>query len=423
MGIFDRFKAQAPQVVFNLKEAQSVPILEQQLVRVKQDIKKWREAINQAEMVFTPYRVELQRLYLDTILNGQVKAAIHKRRAISMQREYCLCNEAGEKDEKATELLYSDWFQFIMMAVIDAQLFGYSMVQLGSIDGDKMSLPFLIPRERIIPETNVISQSSIYDNVGINIYDPKYFPWLIYVTTPSDTGTTKCGLGLLNEVAPYEIYNRHAMATWSQFTQIYGVPFRVGKTDTKEKRVRDNMAKMLDNIGNAGWAVIDPDSSIEFVSGASNGQSTLFMDLLDKSDKMISKLLLGHADALDSTQGKLGAETSVEEALEVVRESDAAFVESVMNHNVLPKLSALGLSIFKGRKFKFENSGEEQEAKEKEQDYITKVADNVLKLSQAGLSVDPKQVEEMTGLKITTKPVAIGATPKIQDKLNNLYGI
>lgn len=425
MGLFDRFIKKEVVNVINLKEAEAraVPILEQQLIRVRQDIKKWREAIQQAEMVFTPYRVELQRVFLDTILNGQVKSAMNKRRSLTMQREFFAANASGEMDERATEIVNSEWFRCIMAYSLDAQFFGYSLIQLGDIYNGKMNNPTLIPRERIIPETMRVSLSSVYDNVGVPIEDPLYYPWLIWVPTSSDTGTTKCGLGILNEVAPYEIYNRHAMATWSQFTQIYGVPMRIGKTDIRDKAARGNMEKMLDNLGVAGWAVIDRDSSIEMMNGAGAGQSTIFLDLIGQSEKMISKLILGHADALDSTPGKLGAESSVEEALEVIREADGAFIESVVNGNVIPKLVALGIKELNGVKLKFSNSSEEEEAKNKQQEYIAKVSDNVFKLSQAGLSVDPKQVEELTGLKITTKPVTPGASPSIQSQVNNLYGL
>lgn len=429
----DIFKKSAPQVVHVLakdgfKGADNAPYLKQQLTRIKQDIAKWRRAIEQAEMVHTPYRVELQRLYLETILNSQVASAIEKRRNLTALRDFCVVNESDTEDEEAEKLLEAQWFYQIITNIIDARFFGYTLIQLGDIENNKFKTITQIPRERIIPETNVISTASIYDNVGIQITQEPYWDWLIYATTYSDTGTTQCGLGLLHKVAPYEIFIRSALVAWSEYQQIFGVPVRLGKTNIREERLRQNMANMLENMGRAAWAVVDTDDTIELVEsgGKSISPTDAFLGLITQAEKSISKILLGHADAMDSVPGKLGAEDSVKEALKEIASADGKFVESVINDHVFPKLINLGFTQLVGKRFYFENSEEEYDSMLKDQAGIKAKVDNYKTLSDAGFDVDPAFIEEETGIKVTKKevvqPVGDKAFSKeIQNKLDALY--
>lgn len=411
------------------KGSDPAPLLKQQLTRIKQDIAKWRAAINQAEMVHTPYRVELQRGYLETILNSQVTAAIEKRRNLTALRDFCVVNESDTEDEEAEKLLNTQWFYQIIANVIDARFFGYTLIQLGDIEGDKFKSITQIPRERVIPELNVISTASIYDNVGIQITQEPYWNWLIYATTYSDTGTTQCGLGLLHKVAPYEIFIRSALVAWSEYQQIFGVPVRLGKTNIREERLRSNMAQMLENMGRAAWAVVDTDDTIELVeSGGKGGGSPTdaFLGLITQAEKAISKILLGHADALDSTPGKLGAEDSVKEALKEIGSVDAKYVESVINDHVFPKLINLGFTQLVGKRFFFENSEEEYDSMLKDQAGIKAKVDNYKVLADAGFDVPEEFILEQTGIPVTKKEVVQPATDKafskeIQNKLSALY--
>ena len=43
-----------------------------QLQRIRQDIAQWRAAIGEAENAWFPHRVRMQRMYMDTILNGHI---------------------------------------------------------------------------------------------------------------------------------------------------------------------------------------------------------------------------------------------------------------------------------------------------------------------------------------------------------------
>ena len=55
-----------------------------QFTRIKQDVQLWRDAITEAELAWYPHRVKMQRIFMDTILNGHVLACLNKRKNLTL---------------------------------------------------------------------------------------------------------------------------------------------------------------------------------------------------------------------------------------------------------------------------------------------------------------------------------------------------
>src|SRR6185503_4213474 len=66
-----------------------------QFSRMRHDFQSWRETCNEAEQAWYPYRVKMQKMFLDTVLNEHVKACIRKRKRLTTQRKFKLCDENG----------------------------------------------------------------------------------------------------------------------------------------------------------------------------------------------------------------------------------------------------------------------------------------------------------------------------------------
>jgi hypothetical protein len=391
-----------------------VPYVEQPLQRLKLDIARWRSALLTAENILQPYRVEVQRNYNEIALNAQIKACVEKRKNLTLLRDYDF-----EKGEKEIEIDNISLVEKIISGILDAEFYGYTLLQIEAIEQGKAKV-CVIPRERIIPEKNTISTGSQYDNVGIKINDPLYEPWLLWFETDSDSSNTKCGLGLYNILAPYEIYVRNANTAWSEYQQIFGVPLRIGKTNTREARMRDNMSNMLRDMGRSGWATLDHEDSVEMVGGHNGGSSTdTFLGLIEYCNKAISKVILGHADALDSTAGKLGNDTSVEEALSVIQRKDGLKVEYILNNYVFPKLAKIGLREFEGIKIKFEDNKAKLEEDLQGIEIANKKLANMLIAYQMGLQPSEKDVSELLGTTVTNNEANIKDV--IQNRLTGLY--
>jgi len=411
MGIFDLFKK---PVEVEKDKGHNVPVNPQPLQRLKLDIQRWRNAVQTAEAVHNPYRVEVQRNYNEVAINAHIKACVERRLNLTLLRDYDF-----KKGETEVEIENTQLVKDIISQIVMAEFYGYSMLQLNDVV-EGIATVSSIPRERIIPEKRTISTASQYDVVGVKFDDPLYEPWLLWFPTPTETSNLKCGLGLFNVLAPYDIYIRNANTAWSEYQQIYGVPLRIGKTNTRERIMRDNMATMMSDMGRSGWAVVDIDDQIELVDGGKGGgASDNFLGLINYCEKVISKVILGHADALDSTAGKLGAETSTENAISEIQQKDGLKVEQLLNNYVFPKLVNIGLKEFEGVLLCFENNKEENTETLTTAEINNKLMANYLIAYQMGLQPDAKAVSELLGIEFTNNEAVLKET--IQNRLDNLY--
>jgi hypothetical protein len=414
-----------------------------QFPRVKQDVASWRQAVNECEYSYYPFRVKIQQLYNDTILNAQVAAVINRRKNLTLLKDWAVYD--GENiDEAATAVLKKQWFNEIMGHCLDTKFFGYSLICLGDMVGDDFPNVESVRRWLISPDREYLG-TYVYSNFGHEFNNPaardenglSYYDWSIWVTTPSDTGASPVGYGLLYKIGMYEIMMRNLMGWNADYLETYGQPYRIGKTSKMEGAEYDHMQTTLQQMGSNAYAIIGEDDSIDFkeVKSAGTGWKS-YENLEQRCQKFISKVILGHADALDSVTGKLGAETAAEQALEDTQVADGKDMEYIINTNVIPKLQNLGVKIPVGRTFKFKNDNEVMELRTREDENNTKVAAYIWNMHQAGLDIDPTWIEERTGIPVTktavVDPVAPKApgekddkesplTPKQKAKIKNLY--
>lgn len=412
-----------------------------QLQRLRQDVGMWRAAIQEAEQAYYPQRVRMQRLYIDTILNGHVKACIKKRRRQTTLREYMLCEEIAKdsykEDEESTKLLDKTWFGKLLKYIVDAEGFGYTLIALGDlVDGGFPGLK-VVKRWNVSPERKNVS-AYVYSLSGVPFLEEPYLDWHIWVSTDNENGTSDCGYGYLYEVALYEIMLRNLLGFNGDFVELYSQPYRVGKTSKTEGAERDLMEATLRDMGSSGYAVIDPQDEIEFLESKLGGTGYQGYDNFEmRCEKKISKLILGHSDALDATPGKLGSEQGGEEspvnnALSEIQSEDGKFVENIINEQVLPKLRNLGFAIPENQIFKFKNDDEVEEFRRREDASNLETANISVLMKTGGFQMDAKYFTDRTGIPCEAVPEPAPTPPNpmkaeqvknIQNKLDKLYRV
>lgn len=375
-----------------------------QLQRIRQDIISWRDAVSEAELAYYPHRVKMQRLYIDTVLNGHVFACMEKRKSLTILKKWELIDENEEIDEYWTNKFQGEWINTLINYALDSIFYGYSLINFSEIKDDKFEGIRLIKRHNISPDRLQVV-SYVYALSGIQFLENEEFrDWLLYVSTPSENGISKCGYGLLYRIAYYEIMLRNLMGYNGDFVELYSQPFRYAKTTKTQEDERGELENMLQNMGSSGWGIFDPNDEIDFLEASSAKTAyKSYGDLEKRCEDKISKIILGHADAMDSTPGKLGENDSAREALEVIEKKDTDFITNFMNDLVLPKMRLHGIAIPENLVFSFANDKEKEEALIKESEINKVIIGNVKTLFDAGYKVDAMQIEEMTGLKITEK--------------------
>lgn len=400
-----------------------------QLERLRYDVSMWRDAVKEMENAWYPQRVKVQRMYLDTTLNGHVFACIKKRKQLSLLREWNFENENGDKNEDLKKLFNKKWFASFIEYALDARFFGYTLVKLDDLVGDQFPNIGIVQRQNISPDRLNVA-SLVYSIAGAQFMDEPYADWHVWIPTNTEIGISNCGYGLLYNVALYEIICRNLLGANADATELYGSPTRVGTTSKTEESERAEFAQALADMGSSGWILKDTMDELELLESKGNGQGfKLYGDLEKRCEDKISKIFFGHADALDSTPGKLGGtqgeESPAAKALKDTQAEDGAFLEDVVNSVLIPKLLKLGFQIDPSFKFCFSNNQEKIDERVNEDLNNKATADIAYVMKQAGLEMDAAYFTERTGIP-ATKVEALTLPPsqfsnRIKNKLEQLY--
>lgn len=428
------------------KRAQSVQsyIAPLQLERITHDIALWREAIRLAEQSMYPSRVKMQRMYVDTILEGHTISCMDRRRKLSSLKDFIIVDANKNINEDATAIFCDQpWFDQLVKYILDAQFYGYSLIQLGDLEvvGKDYNFPQLttIRRWNVEPDRqNLVSIP--YQKQGINFLDPSekdeegnsYYDWTIYIDTPSDNGHSICGYGLLYSVAMYGIILKNNLGNNADYTQSFSTPYRHAKTPMSlDEEKRSMLETALAEMGAMGYVITDDGITIDFHEANSGNGYKGYESLEQRCEKKISKLLLGHGDAMDSTPGKLGSgqgkefdETAVGSALKDVEKEQDKFLLQNLNRVVLPKLRKLGFPVPKDCRFDVSRDREAFEARCKEDQANKGLADIYQTIKNAGGKPDWKYFTDRTGIpveEIQEQEVVPGNPQSIANKLNRIY--
>ncbi len=422
-------------VIRNLKNYIS-PV---QLTRLRQDVASWRDGIAEAEKAYYPFRVKMQRIFIDTVLNGHVYSLMERRKDLTLLRNYKICDKKGvESPELTAQLKEQLWFNDFVSYCLDALFFGYSLISLGDIVADEMQESTIIPRWFVSPDRFQVG-SYIYSPNGKDFREEPQSDWHVYVKTKSDNGVSPCGYGLLYQVALYEIVLRNTLGFNADFAELYAMPYRIGKTTKTNEGERAELEAAIRNMGSAGYAIIDPTDDIKFLESSIAGTGYhAYESLEERCQKIVSKIILGHADAVDSTPGKLGSGqgsmdgskqdgSPVAMALSDKQTRDAKFMEPIINNLLFPKLKAIGfkgLNIPDGFHFEYVNDSEDEEFRRKEDDSNLKTATIAQTMASGGLKMSAQYFEERTGIPATAvateKPIPTFDN-RIKNKLQELY--
>lgn len=415
-------------------------ILPLQVQRIRQDAQTWRTGITEAEQPYFPQRVRIQEMFYDTILNGHVAACLDARYDLSLLREFAIVDEKGDVDEETTQIFKGKWFHDFMRYALESKMFGYSLIRIGDIDNGIPQFVEEVRRHNIYLGTRNADNPQVVaiprQITGIPFTDPNFvlngekpYDWHVWIPSPSDIGVSKVGYGLLYKVAYYEIWLRMLTGFNVDYVQLFGQPLRKAKTNKLQNSpeyaaLRDSLAFM----GASGWIITDHDDeiSLEFPPNASV-KNNPYENLEIRCENKISKLILGHEDALSSTPGKLGAtqggqESPAQQALGRKQAADGRDLEYVVNDHLIPRLVNLGVKIRPGLRWEFTKDAEIIES-QKRADENNKIFIEGLKiLADAGYEVDPQFVSDRTGLpvvKAAPKPVP-GFDPGFSDMKNKL---
>ena len=343
MGLLDIFKNAKKTVEEPKKDAQrlSKKVIKQQMYRFNQELRDWKIGVNNFEDPFNPITVDLIRVYNDIVIDAHLSAAIESRIIRTTSKDFKIVDEKGEEVDDETGIFSAPWFRHFLKLALESKFYGYSLIQFDDLKGKRFKSVELFPREYVYPQKNAVRLSPYSSNDLVYYDEAPFEAWTMGVGRPSD-------IGLLMKAAPLVIFKKTALGSWTEFAELFGAPFRLGKTNVRDTELRDNMFNMLENMGRNAFGVFDTDDTLEFVRDGKTDSHNVFNQLIERTNSELSKLILGSTMTMDEGSSRSQSEVH-ERTSAAINKEDAFFILSVVNDELIPWLNKYHGFNIKGR--------------------------------------------------------------------------
>ena len=317
-------------------------------VLTRKDIKNWRDAWQLAINVDSPNRQRLYDIYRDVEVDLHLSGCVGQRTGFVMAKSFKLVDQNGEEDEEALHYFDQAWFKQLMRYVLEANFWGHSLIELGEVatDGDGcicFSDVTLIPRKHVIPEYHrVITDLSQDWHTGIDYHEAPFSDWLIEAGRPHD-------LGIYLKAATQTIPKKNMLAFWDTFGEIFGMPMRIARTTSRDKKEIDRLDRMLREAGASLSMVAGQDTEIEFVESGKGDAYNVYDKRIERANSELSKLVIGQTMTIEDGSSLSQSQTHLEVFKNLI-EADCYMIRDIVNSQLLPRMARLGFPV-KGLRF------------------------------------------------------------------------
>ena len=354
----------------------------------RKDISDWQNAKQAAIRVDNPRFSQLQELFDYIMDDAHLSSQVLLRKSMPLGSEYDLVRENGDTDDQATyNLTVMPSTRRLLNAILDAQLYGYSLVELDPRPGNPDPLGITLIDRRHIDPRNGLVLIDTSDTTGIPYRELREFGTYILEFRGE-------GLGLLDKAVPHVLFKRFAQSCWSEFCEVCGMPPRVIKTNTQDPNLRDKYLEMLSNYGSGANGVIDIDDEMIIVAtNASNGEA--YENLIRLCSNELSLLINGAVLGQDTRYGSNSKEETSANLNAKLIKFDFDYIEANFNTIVIPALVTLGI-IPQGLRFRF-----------RQQEDTSELFNQTMQAAQY-FDIDPKWVKEKFGIEVLGPRTMVG---------------
>jgi len=318
--------------------------------RSTQDIEKWRTGIRSFENIINPSRLILYDLFEDVSLDGQIESTWGKRVDWILNKPLVFIDKTKNQDEDINKLLNCPDMRFVIKHLLDSILWGYTLIQVNNIYWDDMEERWiidndLIPRKHVHPERNFkcISRDQNMPTPDFLYQEDPLKKYMVWAGEAEDKG-------LLVKAAQYVIYKRGDFGDWSQFAEMFGMPFREASYEDYDEATRIKLEDAMEKWGGANYMIRPKGAELKIHdTGGNSGSNSIYKDLLAACNAEISKIILGNT--LTTEQGDKGAKslgTVHEDAEKQKHMNDEKYVLDILNSKFRAILKTFGIDVTGG---------------------------------------------------------------------------
>jgi len=350
------------------------------------EIANWRTANQYALNFENPKRFNLYKIYYDAMLDDHLLGAVRNRKLKVMRTTFKVVDDAGQTNPELTALIQGKWLKKFMSLALDSIFYGHSLIQFGDIIREpklKFADVELLPRPHVVPEYHVIIKEVMDEpKAGYDYFKPPFTDWCIAVGDPHD-------LGLLLPVAKDTISKKYALQFWDQFAELFGMPIRIGKSSTRNKKDLDQIETMLEDMGSAAWGLFPEGTEIEVVETTRGDAFNVYDQRIARANSEMSKAILGQTMTMDDGSSQSQANVHAEVAQDIA-DADADFLKDVINDDLFPLLIKHGWPLT-GFSFDWDETYE----------YTPNEMKEIEEMLLNHYDIDPKYFSEKYGITIT----------------------
>lgn len=307
------------------------------MARTRADVLTWKNALSAAENIENPKMFPYYNLVRDITLDAHLTSQMQNRKLKTISANFVLQNTNGETNQELTdELQKSVWFNQIIEHILDSIYYGYTLIEFNREADKESPIITLVPRQNVLPQKGIVVKDYT-DDKGLDYLNAtEYGTWLLDFGAVGD-------LGLINKAIPHILFSRFAQSCWSELCEIYGIPPRVMKTNTRDMNALRRAEQMMSDMGAAAWFIIDESENFEWAQTGMPATGQVYDGLIKLCRDNISLLISGAIIGQDTKFGSRGKEESSQEALQDLVNADQTMVEQYMNDKVLPALYKIGV--------------------------------------------------------------------------------
>ena len=318
-------------------------VIKKSILLIRRDIEDWKWSKRLALEPTNPKVYLLQDVFTDIVGDALLTSQINNRREQTISAPFELVTQDDKPDEKTTKTIQElPFLTDVFGHIWDSEWYGSSVIEFSIKNGAKNVE--LINRRNIIP-----ALGRFYPDTSMNTYieyrDTKEFGnWILEF----DSG----GIGLLDKVVPHILFKKFAQSCWSELCEIYGIPPRVMKTETRDPAMLDRAEKMMNQAGAAAWFIIDTTEQFDWAKVVdTNGD--VYNNLIKLCNNELSMMISGAIIGQDTAHGNESKEKISIALLDRLVNADKRMVEVYMNTVVIPAWIRIGWIPATASRFRF----------------------------------------------------------------------
>lgn len=358
-------------------------IVKKTISQTRRDIADWKWAKQLATSPTEPKVYLLQDIFTDIANDSLLTSQMNNRREQTISSPFEMITPDGKVDERLSKIIREIPIATDMLGHIwDSEWYGSSVVEQSINKGEKKAT--LINRRNIIPDNG-----RFYPDVSMNAYIDyrdilEFGKWILEFNSD--------GIGLLDRLVPHVLFKKFAQSCWSELCEIFGIPPRVMKTETRDPEMLNRAEEMMREVGAAAWFIIDNTEDFEFATGVStNGD--VYSNLINLCNNEISMLVSGAVIGQDTKNGNESKEKVSIQLLDRLVDADKRMAEMYMNSVVIPSWIRIGWIPATTSRFRFKTV--------EDTDKLWQLTKEILPYK----NVDNAFIEEKFGIKVTDKEV------------------